>query len=615
MAGSAIRNFTGVHRLGLAALLVAFVLPAPQVGALERVDFKVAESARNLEDTLRAASVLLTLSPEDADPDEVLASARAEYGRLIGALYSEGHYSPIISIKIDGREAASIPALDAPIRVDRVDVVVDPGPAFQFALARVAPLAPQSELPKEFGRSALARSGVIKEAAVAGVDGWRALGHAKATVSDQSIVADHRANTIDADIRLTPGPRLRFGPVTVEGNVRTREKRIREIAGLPEGEVYDPAEVERATTRLRQTGTFRSVTLSEDEVITRPDLLGMTISVVEEKKRRLSFGIELSSLEGLDLTASWLHRNLFGGAERLKIDAEISNIGGSVSGIDYAIGVSIDRPATFTPDTTLGFSTELGHIEDPDLRADLFTASVGLSHVFSQTLTGRVNLGYEYANGSAFGSDGSKVGDFLFRSLTLPVGLTWDRRDSKTDATKGFYIDAEVKPFLGFGTTGSGARIYADLRGYRGFGNDRRFVLAGRLQAGAVFGSALLETPRDNLFLSGGGGTVRGQPYQSLGINVLRGPIAYQIGGNRFVAASVEARAKITDTIGIVGFVDAAQVGLDSFFGTNSDWHAGAGLGVRYNTGIGPIRLDVAAPVGGGSGKNVQIYVGLGQSF
>lgn len=609
------RLHTCIRGVGLLVLLAALALPALQVRALERVAFQVSGDDETLGDALRAASVLLTLKPGQASPDEVLAAARAEYGRLVGALYAEGHYSTVVSVLVDGREAASIPALDAPGRITGVSVRVDPGPSFRFDQARVAPLAPKTDLPEAFARGKTARSGLIAEAARAGVDGWRAQGHAKAAIASQSIVADHRATTIDADIRLDAGPRLRFGAVTITGQQRTREKRIRDIAGLPEGEVFDPEEVDRAANRLRRTGTFRSVSIVEDAVITRPDLLGMTIEVVEQRKRRLSFGVEVSSLEGLDLTANWLHRNLRGGAERLQLDAYVSNIGASSSGVDYGIGASIARPATLTPDTTLRFAAGLGHVEDPTQTADKLDVTLGFDHLFSETLTGRVDLGYAYSNGTSFTTDGRPFGSFLFRSLTLPVGLTWDRRDSTTDATRGFYIDTEVKPFLGLGTTGSGARLFADLRGYRGFGPRQGFVLAARLQVGAVLGSDLLETPRDDLFLSGGAGTVRGQPYQSLGINVARGPVSLLIGGNRFLAASVEARTRITDSIGLVGFFDAARIDIDNFFDPVGDWHAGAGLGLRYNTGIGPIRLDVAAPVAGDTGDGVQVYIGLGQAF
>ena len=141
-------------------------------------------------------------------------------------------------------------------------------------------------------------------------------------------------------------------------------------------------------------------------------------------------------------------------------------------------------------------------------------------------------------------------------------------------------------------------------------------MVAARVQAGAIFGSDLLETPRDDLFFSGGGGTVRGQPYRSLGIAVTRGfGPQFLIGGKYFLAGSLELRAKVSDKIGVVGFVDWGSIGLDSFTGATAESHAGAGLGLRYDTGLGPIRLDVAAPISGATGEGVQIYVGLGQSF
>ncbi|MBC7156121.1 MAG: BamA/TamA family outer membrane protein, partial [Rhodobacteraceae bacterium] len=126
------------------------------------------------------------------------------------------------------------------------------------------------------------------------------------------------------------------------------------------------------------------------------------------------------------------------------------------------------------------------------------------------------------------------------------------------------------------------------------------------------FGARLRETPRDMLFYSGGGGSVRGQPYQSLGVFVLRAD--QKSGGRSFFATSGEVRLDVTEAIGLVGFVDAGFVSPDEFL-SEGDWHSGAGLGLRYATPIGPIRLDVAAPVSGTTGEGVQIYVGIGQAF
>ncbi|HEX9859213.1 MAG TPA: BamA/TamA family outer membrane protein, partial [Paracoccaceae bacterium] len=338
--------------------------------------------------------------------------------------------------------------------------------------------------------------------------------------------------------------------------------------------------------------------------------LGITATLVEEKTRRYSLGAEVASFDGMTLSGYWLHRNLMGGAERLRVEGEIANIAAQASGVDYSLGVTLDRPATLSPDTTLGFAIEAAHLDEEDYTGNMAGVGFTFSHYFSERLTGRVGLEYNYERVTDL------AGDFTYRHLALPVGLTWDSRDVALDAKKGFYVAAEATPFQGFGITDSGARLTLDARAYRSFGADRPVTLAGRMQAGTVLGTSLLGTPRDYLFYSGGAGTVRGQPYQSLGVNVLRAAGAeFKTGGLAFLGASFEVRARVSDKIGVVGFVDAGSVGALEFLDSLGDWHAGAGLGLRYDTGFGPIRLDVAAPVAGSTGEGVQIYVGIGQSF
>lgn len=598
-----------MRRLLLPALFAALIgMPA---AALDRLDFQVATANEDLTDALRDASLLVSQQAQDqTNPQDLFAAARADYGRLLNALYARGHYSAVITIRIDGREAADIPSLDAPTAISQISVAVDPGPLFRFSQARIAPLAPETVLPPDFRVGQPAQSGAVGDALDTSIRAWRDAGHAKAVSASEDIVADHANATLAADLRLNPGPKLRFGSLTVEGEARMRERRIRKIAGLPEGEVFSERELDRAATRLRRTGIFSSVSLAEDDRITAPDLLGITATVVEQKPRRYSIGAEIASLDGLALTGYWLHRNLYGGGERLKIDGNITNIGAGSSGVDYDLGITLDRPATLTPDTTAGLTLGLSHLDEIDYYADTVEVGLAFSHIFSETLTARAGITYDFQRGRDPG------GEFEFRNLSLPIGVTWDRRDSQTDATNGFYLDAELKPFLGFGTTDSGGRMTFDGRAYRSLGEPGRIVLAARAQAGAIVGADLLDTPRDELFFSGGGGTVRGQPYRSLGLAITRGfGPEFLIGGTYFLAGSAEVRAKVTDRIGVVGFVDAGRIGAEGFFDDIGDWHAGAGLGLRYDTGFGPIRLDVAAPVGGNTGDGVQIYIGLGQSF
>ena len=151
------------------------------------------------------------------------------------------------------------------------------------------------------------------------IDSWRDVGHAKADLRSQSITARHDTAQLDTDIRIQPGPLLRFGDLRVKGNKRMRTQRIVEIAGLPKGDVFNPDEVSRAAARLRRSGVFAVVSLSEAEKISPNDTLDIQGQFTESKLRKFGFGAELSTQDGLGLSGYWLHRNLRGGGERLRM--------------------------------------------------------------------------------------------------------------------------------------------------------------------------------------------------------------------------------------------------------------------------------------------------------
>lgn len=600
MAGSTFRLLATALGLGLAS-------PAH---ALDRLEFRVTGGNPEVERAIRGASALAAIEDQKAAAaQDVFGAARTEYGRLVTALYGLGYYSPVVNVLVDGREAAQIPPLDAPATIRRIEVRVEVGPPFRFGLARVAPLAPKTRLPEGFHTGAPAKSGLVQEAARTAAEGWRAAGHAKVGIARETITADHAARALDADIALAPGPRLRFGPLRVTGEQRMREDRIRKIAAFPTGKPYDPELLQDSADRLRRSGVFRSVVLTEDAGVTPPDLLGVTATLVEEKRRRYSFGAEVSSLEGAAVTAEWLHRNLMGGGERLTVSGAISNIGAADSGTDYTLGVTLERPATPVANTSLALGIKVERLDEEDYLADTAAISATLSRYVNKRISGSLGLGYTYSDVT------DDNGAYVYEYVSVPLTVTRDARDDKLNARKGTYLSAAVTPFAGFGDTGSGGQVKLDGRAFTSFGDSGAVVLAGRVQAGAVFGPDLIETPRDFLFYSGGGGTVRGQPYQSLGVRPDASDADYKIGGTQFAGLSAEIRAPLTRSIGLVAFADAGWINADQSVWDRDDWQAGAGLGLRYDTGVGPIRLDVATPVGGDTGDGVQIYVGIGQAF
>jgi translocation and assembly module TamA len=198
--------------------------------------------------------------------------------------------------------------------------------------------------------------------------------------------------------------------------------------------------------------------------------------------------------------------------------------------------------------------------------------------------------------------------------LVFPSSLTWDTRDDPLDATEGIFLKADAEPFIGIADIESGAQVVADARTYFGFGEDDRIVAAGRARFGSLLGPEIEDAPPDYLFYAGGGGSVRGQPYRSLGTGEVDDTI---VGGRSYLGLSAELRARVRGPIGIVGFLDTAYVGAEEVYDGSGEWMTGAGLGVRYDTGFGPIRVDVAAPVDGGpdDADPVQIYIGIGQAF
>lgn len=567
----------------------------------------VVRAPEALTEDLRAASLTAGLTDEEGDVRsiDVISAAQADYARLIALLYDRGYFGPTISITVDGQEAAGLSPISAPQSVGTVIVTVDPGKVFSFGSVTVRPLAPGTTPSPQVQSGETASVSALRDATSAGIEGWRQEGHAKASVSGQQITANHPAGQLNADVRLDPGPRLRLGRLDLEGDSAVREKRIREIAGWPSGEVFDPDTLNKVETRLRRTGTFASATLVEAETANPDGTLDVTAQITDRLPRRYSFGAEYGTTDGFSVSALWLHRNIFGGAERLQIDGEISGVGGDTDGIDFRLGAQLSRPATWRTDLEAQLLAEIEQRDDPNL----FSRTARLE--FSTIYFASEDREYSYGLGLRRAETRDDLGERDYTILTLPFTAKFDRRDDPLNPTRGYYAEASVQPFVNIEGTSEGVLSTIDLRTYRKLGD--RVVFAVRGLLGSVVGPSIEEAPADFLFFSGGSGTVRGQDYQSLGVELSPG---VTIGGRAFAGISGELRVKTGDRFSVVGFYDAGYVGPESFIDGSGEWHTGFGAGIRYDTGIGPIRLDVAVPGSGpDDSSGVELYIGIGQAF
>ncbi len=590
---------------------VCLSLPVP-AASFDRVNFTLTGQKDDaIMSAVQSASILASLEGEDdTTAQDLLAAAQSDYTRVVEALYAQGYYSSTVRITLDGREAALIPPFEAPKSVQQINVVIDPGPRFTFGRAEVTPLNKRAELPEGFKSGEVARATVVRDTAQAAVSGWRALGYAKAELADQQISARHAAAQLDVSLRVAPGQKLRFGDVVVTSDSAVKPGRIRQIAGIPRGETFDPAVVDKAASRLRTTGTFRAVTLTEAEQVSPDGTMDILIEVTDRKPRRFGVGAEVSSTEGVALSGFWLHRNIFGGAERFRIGGEarqLASTGGAKP--DFDITARFEKPAVYGADTMFYATSGLSYNDEPDHLEKTFSLGAGVTREFSDQLSAELGIAFSRSEVTDLYLPGNPVR--LLTLLSFPTAVTLDRRDDPLSATEGFFLRAELEPFSITNIGEYGARYSIDMRGYRAFGAEEGVVLAGRLQLAGLVGPEAGDAPPRFLLYSGGGGTVRGQPYRSLDVDYN----GTRLGGRSFAGLSTEVRVDITNSIGAVAFADAGYVGASSFPDGDGDWHAGAGLGIRYDTPVGPIRFDVAGPVAGDTGDGVQIYIGIGQAF
>jgi translocation and assembly module TamA len=580
------------------------------------VDFQSGNAAPEVASAIRNASDLVAGADEPASGIAgLLASANGDYRRILASLYAEGYYGGTVSIRLNGREAAGL-APDANLsRPVAVAITVNPGPVFHFRRLAIVNRAPptadpndQVDSPEDLGfvMGGIAKSGIVLKAEQAEINAWRQQGFAKAAAGQRQVVADHATNTVDVTLTIEPGRQAAIGDIGVTGTENMDPDFVRQQTGLTPGEQYDPDLIEKANKRLSRLEVFRSLRIEAADAIAPTGLLPFNVIVQEQALNRFGIGATYGTLDGLGVEGFYLRRNLFGHAERLRLDAKVAGIGYPVdtADFDYAFGGTFTKPGIFSPDIDLVASISAERTVLDTYTETSVGARAGLTWLFSDEITFEGGVSYER---SRFDDD---FGTRDFNIAGVYAGVTFDNRDDATDAHEGWYANARVEPFYELNYGNTAAQAVAEARTYFSLGDN--LVLAGRLKAGALIGPDLAEIPPDKLFFAGGGGSVRGYGYKSIGVP---GPGGIVTGGRYLLEASVEARYKLNDSFGVVGFVDGGYVAADTFPGLD-DLRVGAGLGLRYYTGLGPLRLDAAIPLNKHAGDpDYALYVGIGQAF
>ncbi|THF50092.1 autotransporter assembly complex protein TamA [Allorhizobium terrae] len=577
------------------------------------VTFHTPQASKDLKNALENSSMLLQDKSKPVSGDlGVVIKANEDRERLLATLYENSYYGGVITITINGTPLDSLPpnptfSRNTPVAVD---VTVEPGPLFTLRDVRLTDDA-QNLNPATYDLVVGKPAGslAIIKAANKMLDDIKANSQPLAQIAKRDVVADHANNTIDVTIAIKSGPVAPLGPVTVSGNKAVNAGFIQKYSRLNAGQPYKPEDLRKATDRLRKLGVFSSITVNQADKLDANGAIPLDIRVSEAKFRYFGAGATYSTIDGAGIQGYWGHRNLFGRAESLRVDGSVSGFGKSAGGsdLDYAAGISFAKPGFLLPSGTLDASIKAATLSTDSYNTDTITGRLGYSYELTDVDTVSVGTSLQFARvNDAFGRNN-------YLTFSVPLDYARDTRDDKLNPTEGYHATLSAAPSYEFrnGTIFSNAE--GSISGYYGLGMEDHVVLAGKLAAGTLFSNGdLVDIPANRRFFSGGGGSVRGYAYQGISP---RNSADKATGGLSYVTASVEARVHITDSIGLVPFLDVGTVS-DSQVPDFSNIKAGAGLGLRYATPFGPIRLDVALPLNPyPKGDKYGIYVGIGQSF
>ncbi|VUD74210.1 Translocation and assembly module TamA [Methylobacterium symbioticum] len=572
------------------------------------------------------------------DGEGLVRRAEVDLRRLPEALEGSGYYAGRVAVRVGevtlSGEASLLAASRAAER-DRartlvpVKVAVDPGPLYHLRRIGVRDRAgrplPAELLPERLTRvdpDTPARSAAVLAREAAIVDRLRAQGHPFAKVVSRDPVVDDAAQAMDVTFTVDPGPVAGLGAVTVRGTDGLDPAVVRSFIYTEPGDPYSPkalADMRKALTKVEALGSIR---IREGEALDADGNLPIFVDVTERPTNLFGIAARYSTVDGPGVRATYSNRNLFGGGETLRLDADLSYLGNDLyatqrklaginsNGLGGRLQATFVKPALWGTRNDLVASAFAGREAQQSYVVDGGGATVGIRHRVSDTFFAQVNL-----DGQA-GRSQDALGKVDYRLIGLGASLSYDSTDSLLDPTRGIRLTASATPYAGF--LGSDPSIFvakAQGSAYYALDDDGWYVLAGRLGFGSISGARLDEIPANIRFFAGGGGSVRGFPYRTLGP---RGPFNLPVGGRSLLEASLEARIKVTDTIGVVPFFDAGTAFAGELPDFDERIRTAVGLGLRYYTAIGPIRVDLAFPldrIKGNREHPVALYISLGQAF
>jgi translocation and assembly module TamA len=431
------------------------------------------------------------------------------------------------------------------------------------------------------------------------------LGYADAVTQPREVIVDHATDTVQPEYRIDAGDLVHLDGIDLRTRGRTNPAWVRQLSPWKEGSIYDPEAVAELERRLLDAGVYDSVTVSlapkdhVNDLGNRP----VVVSLAEKSGSLLELGASYATTEGAGVDAKLTNFNTLGLADTITTTFNFAQI-------EKKLGSELALPDWQVANDTLKLGSSVYREVTDAYDEDGVNLHTDITRRYAKTSFRTYGLSLDVTRTDQRAPQPEEL-DLV--TLTALGALTWDHSDDALDPKHGWRFDGRAEPAYAIGDISQPyLRLQAQFSGYLPLTTSASTVIATRFKVGSIVGGSVDSIPAPNRFYSGGGGSVRGYPYQGVGPQLSDGT---PIGGVSIFEASFELRQKLTQKWGVVAFLDAGGIGA-SAAPDFSNVSAGVGLGVRYNLGFGPIRVDLATPLNRQTNDPaLQVYLSIGQSF
>lgn len=563
-----------------------------------------------LDDEFRQLSVLEKHEGEESTGAQIDARIEEDIELIQSLLRSRGYYG--------GRIDTSTSLIDKESAKVRIELTVAPGKRYRFESVNLK--TPDGKAAQLIRKSHnLSPGDPITPARVEAAENRLLLelpqnGYPFATLGPRDIVVDDARHVGDYTLPVRPGPRAVFGRVRLEGDTPFSERHANVIARFDRGDLFDSRLTDDLRSALTATGLLSGAALRlEDTGRITPGgdhVVDIVAQLAEGPPRTVAASAGYGTDEGFRLEALWRHRNLFppegaltlravAGTREQRLAAELRRANaGKRDRTIYILGEAAHEAYDAYDARTLTLRGQLTRESTP-IWQKRWTYAVGAELVASDERD---------RSRDPSAPDGGRRSTFFIGALPLQLG--YDATNSLLNPTRGFRLLGKTSPEVSLqGGTFGYLRTQLEGSGYLEAAD--QLVIAARARAGSIFGAERRRIAPSRRFYAGGGGSVRGFGFQELGPKDANGD---PLGGRSLAEFSLEARYRF-GSFGVVSFVDGGQL-YTGRLPTFGDMRFGVGVGGRYYTDFGPVRVDIARPVNRRPGEpTFAVYVSIGQAF